>query len=136
MDDQDSLWSMKSRMQRDVKTVDIVDLLHVTPRLWKAAKLFHPLDENEAESFVREQVKRILNGAVKSVIHSLRARATRRGLSEKKKSQPEVICRYFPKHKERMRYDEYLRVAQYVKMAGRRVAGDRLCPRAITGWNC
>ena len=131
MDGQESLWTMKARMQRDVETVDILDLLHVTPRLWKAAKLFHLSDETAAESFVREQVKRVLHGEVKSVIHSLRARATRRGLSPKKKSQLEVICKYFSKHKERMRYDEYLRegypiASGVIEGACRHVVKDRL----------
>ncbi|MGE3778134.1 MAG: hypothetical protein AB7F89_13185, partial [Pirellulaceae bacterium] len=86
MDGQDSLWSMKQRMQSDLVTVDILDLLHVTSRLWTAARLFHPRDSSAAEAFVREQAGRILHGQVTTVIHSLRARATRRGLTQKNKA--------------------------------------------------
>lgn len=131
MDGQESLWTMKDRTQSDLDTVDILDLLHVTPRLWTAAKLFHPRDESAAQAFVREQTGRILHGQVKTVIHSLRARATRRRLSKKKKRLLEVICGYFGKHLERMRYDEYLRAGYpiasgVIEGACRHVVKDRL----------
>jgi len=109
MDGQETLWSMKDHMQSDVVSVDILDLLHVTLRLWNAGKLFHSSDEPAAEKFVYEQVRRILHGQLQSVIHSLRARSTRRGLSEEKKAQLEVICEYFANHSHHMRHDEYLR---------------------------
>ena len=38
--------------------IDILDLLHVTPRLWDAAWLFHPGEDGAAERFVRERVLR------------------------------------------------------------------------------
>ena len=131
MDGQESLWTMKTCQQEELKTVDVLDLLHVTPRLWTAAKLFHPREQGLAESFVREQTGRVLRGQVKTVIHSLRARATRRGLSAKKKLKLEEICRYFEKHQERMRYDEYLRrgypiASGVIEGACRHVVKDRL----------
>lgn len=131
MDGQGSLWTMKERRQSDIETVDILDLLHVTPRIWTAAKLFHPRDESAAQAFVREQVNRILHGQVKTVIHSLRARATRRGLSKQKKRSLEVVCGYFEKHVARMRYDEYLRAGYpiasgVIEGACRHVVKDRL----------
>lgn len=130
MDGQEALWSTKECMQSDVETVDILDLLHVTPRLWTAAKLFHRQNA-AAAAFVREQVYRILQGKVKTVIHSLRARATRRGLSEEKKELLEEICLYFTKNAKRMRYDEYLRAGYpiasgVIEGACRHVVKDRL----------
>lgn len=131
MDGQETLWTTKDRMQPDLVTVDILDLLHVTPRLWTAAKLFHPRDESAAEALVREQTSRILHGHVKTVIHSLRARATRRGLGQAKKNQLAIICEYFAKHAERMRYDEYLRegypiASGVIEGACRHVVKDRV----------
>ena len=131
MDGQESLWTMQQQMQPDLKTVNILDLLHVTPRLWTAAKLFHPRDESGAESFVREQTRRVLHGQVKTVIHSLRARATRRGLSLAARSSLATICEYFHKNRERMRYDEYLRegypiASGVIEGACRHVVKDRL----------
>jgi hypothetical protein len=131
MDGQESLWTMKAQMQPDLVTVDILDLLHVTPRLWTAAHLFHPRDPTGAMAFVREQTSRILQGQVQTVIHSLRARATRRGLPKTKKAQLEEIGGYFAKHAGRMRYDEYLRqgypiASGVIEGACRHVVKDRL----------
>lgn len=131
MDGQQSLWDMKAKMQADLPTVEILDLLHVTPRLWAAAKLFHPGDRRSTESFVREQTGRILHGRVKTVVHSLRARATRRKLSKRARRSLERICRYFEHHQSRMRYDEYLRdgfpiASGVIEGACRHIVKDRL----------
>lgn len=131
MDGQPSLWELRERFQSDLPTVQILDLLHVTSRLWKAAHLFHPGDLPAAEAFVREQAGQILAGGVKSVIHSLRSRATRRGMSAARRSSLEVICKYFTKNRDRMRYDEYLRrgypiASGVIEGACRHVVKDRL----------
>lgn len=131
MDGQPSLWELKQRFQSDLPTVEILDLLHVTSRLWKAAHLFHPGDLPAAEAFVREQAGKILSGDVKSVIHSLRSRATRRGMSAVGHRSLEVICNYFAKNRDRMRYDDYLRrgypiASGVIEGACRHVVKDRL----------
>lgn len=131
MDGQEALWSTKRHLQPDLLTVEILDLLHVTPRLWTAAKLFHPQEPVAAEAFVREQLERILNGQVKTVMQSLRARSTRRGLPPEKRTALEEIRSYFEKHQSRMRYDEYLRegypiASGVIEGAGRHVVKDRL----------
>ena len=131
MDGQKSLWDTKAIFQPDLPTVEILDLLHVTSRLWKAAHLFHPKDLPAAEAFVREQTLHILRGKVKSVIHSLRSRATRRGMAAAPRKSLEVICNYFAKNRERMRYDEYLRkgypiASGVIEGACRHVVKDRL----------
>lgn len=131
MDGQESLWETKAAFQPDLPTVEILDLLHVTSRLWKAAHLFHPTDSPAAEAFVREQTLRMLRGQVKSVIHSLRSRATRRGLAATPRKSLAVICNYFTKNRKRMRYDEYLRngypiASGVIEGACRHVVKDRL----------
>lgn len=131
MDGQPSLWELKQRFQSDLPTVEILDLLHVTSRLWKAAHLFHPGDLPAAEAFVHELAGKILGGGVKSVIHSLRSRATRRGLCAAQRRSLEVICKYFAKNRKRMRYDEYLRrgypiASGVIEGACRHVVKDRL----------
>lgn len=107
MDGEDSLWDMPELFQKNVPMVDILDLLHVTPRLWDAAALFYPRESPAAEKFVRQRVLRILQGEVPAVIRGLRRMGTQR-LSGKKRAQLEKICRYFENNRERMRYDEYL----------------------------
>lgn len=107
MDGQESLWNMLGTFQSEEGMIEILDILHVTPRIWSAAKLFHQNTKDQTK-FVYEQTERILNGEVKSVVHSLRSLATRRELSNKKKAALEVICNYLNKNADRMRYHEYL----------------------------
>ena len=131
MDGQKSLWDTKATFQPDLPTVEILDLLHVTSRLWTAAHLFHPRDLPAAEAFVREQTLHILRGQVKSVIHSLRSRATRRQLAVAARRSLAVICNYFAKNRERMRYDEYLQkgypiASGVIEGACRHIVKDRL----------
>jgi len=108
MDGEDKLWEMRDVFQGEKSMVDILDLLHVTPRLWSAAALFYPADSDEAEKFVRDRVLRILRGEVGAVITGLRRMATLRELSRKDRSKLETICGYFANNLDRMRYDEYL----------------------------
>ena len=67
-------------LPRDCRTVDILDLLHVAPRLWKAAHLFHHEGSDEAAAFVRERMLRVLRGEAKGVVMGLRRMGTQREL--------------------------------------------------------
>lgn len=109
MDGQFSLWE-DARLFTDtvpeVERVEILDIVHVSSYVWKAAKAFHNHREHQ-EAFARERLLRILQGEVKSVIMGLRQMATRRlGLAGKK--EIETVCGYFTTHADRMQYDKYL----------------------------
>jgi hypothetical protein len=107
-DGQDSLWcDVRDRLPA-THSWCILDILHVTPRLWRAAHVFHREGSRAAEAFVRERVLQVLRGKVTSVVHSLRSLATRRGLTGSRKKAVGEICNYLRKNRERMRYDEYL----------------------------
>jgi hypothetical protein len=131
MDGEESLWNMSNAFQEDVPLIDVVDLLHITPRLWNAASLFHARDSREAEKFVRDRVLRILRGEVDAVVRGLRRMSTTAKLAGKKRSQLETICSYFQKNRHRMRYDEYLArgypiASGVIEGACRHVVKDRL----------
>lgn len=107
-DGQDALWcDVRDRLPA-ANSRSILDILHVTPRIWRAAHVFYREGSKEAEAFVRERVLLVLRGKTASVIHSLRSLATRRGLKGSKKKAIREICNYLTKNLERMRYDEYL----------------------------
>jgi hypothetical protein len=108
MDGQDSLWEARQQYLRWPKSVEILDLLHVTPRLWEAAHLFEKEGSDEAVALVREQLLRILQGKVGYVVGGLRQKATKRGLAASKQKRLETICGYLLKNRWRLRYDEYL----------------------------
>src|SRR5262249_32928821 len=65
----------------DAHTLDILDLMHVLPRVWEAAHVFHPEKSEAASAFVRHSLTRILHGEIGSVIASWRRKATLQGLT-------------------------------------------------------
>jgi hypothetical protein len=108
MDGQESLWEARRTHLPGANAVEILDLLHVTPRLWEAAHLFHKEGSGEATAFVRERLGRVLEGRVRTVVGGLRQMGTKRGLSGAKKKRLAVLCKYLEKNSARMRYGQYL----------------------------
>ena len=89
-------------------TANILDLLHVTPRLWQAAHVFYPEKSAETEQFVRGRVLKMLEGKAELVIRGLRQMGTKRKLTGSKKATLTKVCAYLENNLERMRYGEYL----------------------------
>ena len=81
MDGQLSLWDMALLFLQCFTVVRIQDLLHVTSRVWQAARLFHPGDDTAARAFLRKYVLQILRGKVLSVIRSWTRLAAQQKLS-------------------------------------------------------
>jgi hypothetical protein len=107
-DGQETLWAACADWLPE-RTVGILDLLHVTPRLWQAAHVFHEEGGPETEEFVRDRLLRVLQGEAAGVIRGLREMATKRGLKGAKKQTIRTVCAYLEANRERMRYDEYLK---------------------------
>lgn len=107
MDGQECLWEGCSR-QLPAGAVAVLDLLHVTPRIWQAGHLFHAEGSGEVIRFVRTRVVRVLRGECKGVVMGLRRQATRQKLSASKRKALEAICKYLLRNAGRMRYAEYL----------------------------
>ncbi len=106
-DGQEALWQARREWLPE-RAVGILDLLHVTPRLWQAAHAFHEEGSQAAEDFVRGRLLRVLQGKAAGVIRGLREMATKRGLPGAKKRTLTTVCAYLEANLERMRYDEYL----------------------------
>ena len=94
-------------VEMPVEVVDILDIVHVSSYVWKAAKVFHT-DAKQQEAFAADRLLAILRGEVKNVIAGLRRRATTAGLSEADAKAIATVCGYFENNAHRMRYDEYL----------------------------
>jgi hypothetical protein len=88
--------------------VGILDIWHVTKRLWKLAYCFHAEASGEAELFVGIYLRKILEGKVGLVIGGLRQKATKQGLSKSKCHEMEKHLRYFDAKRPYMKYKEYL----------------------------
>ena len=125
-------------LPEDELTIDILDLMHVMPRLWEAAHVFHAEGSGAASQFVRERLTRILQGNAGRVIGGLRQMAGRRGLSAVARKRLRTICNFLEKNKQRMRYDEYLQLGcpiatGVIEGACRHVIKDRM-ERAGMRW--
>jgi hypothetical protein len=137
-DGQEALWDAREQYLGGHCRVGILDLLHVTPRLWQAAHVFHPEKSAAAEALVRDRLLRVLRGQVASVIQGLRVMGGRRSLTAAKRKTLRAVCNYLEKNRERMRYDEYLAkgypiASGVVEGACRHVVKDRM-ERAGMHW--
>lgn len=125
-------------LPQDANTVDILDLMHVLPRLWEAAHLFHREGSDEASQFVRERLTRVLEGQVGRVLGGFRQLATRHGLKGSQRKRLKTICDFLDKNRHRMRYHEYLQkgypiATGVIEGACRHVIKDRM-ERAGMRW--
>jgi hypothetical protein len=109
MDGQESLWEARREHLPGENAVEVLDLLHVTPRLWQAAHLFYKERSAEAVAFVRERLDQVLHGRVRYVVSGLRQMGTKRGLRGAKAKRLGVLCGYLKKNVCRMRYNVYLK---------------------------
>jgi hypothetical protein len=119
----------------------ILDLLHVMEKLWKVAWCL--FDEGtqkaEAERWVEDRLRMLLDGKVGYVIGGLRQALTKRKLRGSRRKTVREVIGYFARNRSRMHYDEYL-VAGYpigsgvIEGACRHLVKDRL-ERAGMRWH-
>ncbi len=107
LDGDSKLWNKLSEFL-PTDTIGILDIIHVTQYVWKAAKVFCK-SSDDIKAFARERILWILQGRVCSVIRGLKHMSTARKLRGKPKKTIATVCGYFSKHLDHMRYDEYLR---------------------------
>jgi hypothetical protein len=141
MDGQPSLWDAAAACLEDLVAelrqagevpmlVDILDIIHVSTYVWKAAKAFHAHKEHQ-EAFAQDRLLRILRGDVAGVIRGLRRMVSQRHLTGQARKDVTTVCNYFAKNAHRMRYDEYLRqgypiASGVIEGACRHVIKDRM----------
>lgn len=92
----------------DNNTVDVLDLMHVIPRLWQAAHLFHKEGSDKATEFVRHRLLQVLQGKAKPVITDLRRLGSRKQLQGTKKKKLKLLTTFLETNLHRTQYDEYL----------------------------
>jgi len=107
MDGDRALWEMQRDYLPDA--VSILDLFHVLERLWAAAHCFHPEGSAEAEAFVNERLKRILEGDVGRVTGGLRQMMTKHELRGSRRQRLQSVITYFENNRACMKYNNYLR---------------------------
>jgi hypothetical protein len=105
-DGEPALWGCWREFLPD--SVGILDLFHVSQRLWVAAHCFHPQKSREAATFVEERLRQLLEGKVGYVIGGLRQMATKHQLKGEKRKKVLEAAQYYENNREHMKYDEYL----------------------------
>jgi hypothetical protein len=141
MDGQPSLWEASDACLEELVAkreaagtklvvVDVLDIMHVSSYLWKAAKAFHAPKEHQ-EAFVADRLLRILHGEVSGVVTGLRRMASQRELKGPALKEVTTTCNYFENNAHRMRYDEYLKAGYpiasgVIEGACRHVIKDRM----------
>lgn len=110
MDGDRALWEKVKQLVKEVgiTIVCVLDLYHVLERLWSAAHCFHAEGSDEAERFVADRLRRILQGQVGYVIGGLKQMATKRKLSKRKREQLSKVITYLENNRSYMKYDECL----------------------------
>lgn len=127
-DGQASLWEQADQYHQGWEKVEILDLLHVIPRVWEAGKLLHP---EALETFVKERLTMILLGGVGMVISGLKRMASMHDLSVGDRQKLSTITNYMETNRSRMKYDQYLLAGLpiatgFIEGACRHVIKDRL----------
>jgi hypothetical protein len=134
MDGQDSLWKAgeKHLPQEQFAVTEILDLIHATQYVWTATHLFYAKDSTEAAAHARQQIGKLLNGQVNTVIAEWREKAaSQHHFSPAKQASLETVCGYFTTHAHRMMYKEYLEkgypvASGVIEGACRNVVKDRM----------
>jgi hypothetical protein len=141
MDGQPSLWEAADacldeflaelrEAPQPSQLVDILDIIHVSGYVWKAAKALYSHKEHQ-EAFAQDRLLRILRGQVTAVITGMRRMASQRNLKGEALKAVTTSCNYFETNAQRMRYDEYLQAGYpiasgVIEGACRHVIKDRM----------
>jgi len=120
----------KRQAGKPLVQVEILDIMHVSTYVWKAAKAFHGHKEHQ-EAFAQDRLLRILRGEVAGVITGMRRMASQRTLTGQALKDVTTACNYFEKNAQRMRYDVYLQAGYpiasgVIEGACRHVIKDRM----------
>lgn len=87
--------------------IGVLDIFHVLERLWLAAYCLHREGSQEAEGYVTDRFRLLLQGKVKNVIAGLRTQVRHQTGAAHRRTLRQV-ANYFANNQEHMKYDEYL----------------------------
>jgi len=106
LDGERSLWDAQGVYFPEA--VGVLDLFHVLERVWGVAHCFHKEGSDEAEQYVEERLRDLLEGRVGSVIEGFRHRMTQERLRGTKRKVVKSAIEYLENNREHLKYDEYL----------------------------
>jgi hypothetical protein len=106
MDGERSLWD--AREAYFPEATGVLDLFHVLERVWGVAHCLHKEGSDEAEQYVEERLRDLLEGRVGSVIEGFRRCLTQERLRGNKRRVVRSAIEYLENNREHLKYDEYL----------------------------
>jgi len=106
LDGERSLWDLKQEWLP--RAIGILDIFHVSERLWKVAHCLHARESQEAEQFVTQRLKMLLDGKVGYVTRGLRKVLNQGHFRGKNRKTVASAVTYFENNRDHMKYDEYL----------------------------
>lgn len=113
----------------------VIDFIHVLEYLWRATWSFHDKGDADAEEWVLERARLVLQGKASGVAAGIRRSATLRELSKRRRKGADACADYLVNNREHLRYDEALAAGfpiatGVIEGACRHLVNDRL---GITG---
>jgi hypothetical protein len=106
MDGERSLWDAQGAYFPEA--VGVLDLFHVLERVWGVAHCVHKEGSDEAEVYVEERLRELLEGRSGVVIGEFRRCIARQHLRGNKRQVVKSAIEYLENDREHLRYDEYL----------------------------
>ncbi len=99
--------------RHDIQAPLILDFIHVLEYLWRAAWCFFDSTDKpqakEAEKWVMEKAKDLLDGRSGGIAAGIRIKAKYYDLSEKKQETIDTVAKYLTNHTDMLRYDTYMK---------------------------
>ena len=108
LDGERSLWDMQRYWFG--RAIGILDIFHVSERIWKASHCFHAKESEAACQFATHHLRMILDGKVGYVLRNLRRLLDEKKevLNAKNRKTVRAAITYFENNQDHMCYDEYL----------------------------
>jgi hypothetical protein len=106
MDGERSLWD--AREAYFPEAVGVLDLFHVMERLWAVSHCLHKEGSDDAEQYVEQRLRDLLEGRAGSVIEEFRLCLARSRLRGNKRKVVKSAIEYLENNREHVKYDEYL----------------------------
>lgn len=94
--------------RRGIALTIILDIIHVTERLWDAAHVLHDEGDPKAEAWVSQRLCLILWGRAGAVAGGIRRSATLRGLTAAERKPMDACANYLLTYKSYLAYDQAL----------------------------
>lgn len=96
------------QQEYDIALTVVLDIMHVSEYLWKAATDFHAEGTAQREQWVSQRLLEVLRGRSSHVAGGIRRSATLRGLAPDEREAADDCADYLIKYSSYLRYDQYL----------------------------